>query len=89
MEPQRMNPQQMIIMGVTGIAAGWLGSLLVGGVKGGLLGYLIAGLVGSVVGGMILNALGAKIGVGNPIVDNIITSAIGATVVILIARIFL
>ncbi len=84
-----MNPQQMIIMGLTGIAAGWLGSLVVGGVKGGFVGYLIAGLVGSIVGGMILNAANIKIGVGNPIVDNIITSAIGAMVVILIARLFL
>jgi uncharacterized membrane protein YeaQ/YmgE (transglycosylase-associated protein family) len=84
-----MNPQQLIVMVLTGLVAGWLGSLFLGGVKGGLLGLLIAGLIGSVVGGMILNALGVKIGVGNPIADNVITSAIGAFVVILVARLFL
>jgi uncharacterized membrane protein YeaQ/YmgE (transglycosylase-associated protein family) len=84
-----MNPQQLIVMGLTGLVAGWLGSLFVGGVRGGIFGLIIAGLVGSVVGGMLLNAIGVKIGVGNPIVDNIITSAIGAFVVILVARLFL
>ncbi len=84
-----MNTQQMIIMAVMGIVAGWLASIVVGGVKGGLIGMLIAGLVGSVVGGFLLNAVGLKIGVGNAIVDNIIQSAIGAVVVILLARLFL
>lgn len=84
-----MNTQQLIVMAVMGIVAGWLASIVVGGVKGGLIGMLIAGLVGSVVGGFLLNALGLKIGVGNAIVDNIIQSAIGAVVVILLARLFL
>lgn len=84
-----MNTQQLIVMAVMGIVAGWLASIVVGGVKGGLIGMLIAGLVGSVVGGFLLNAVGLKIGVGNAIVDNIIQSAIGAVVVILLARLFL
>ncbi len=84
-----MNTQQLIVMAVMGIVAGWLASIVVGGVKGGLIGMLIAGLVGSVVGGFLLNALGLKIGVGNAIADNIIQSAIGAVVVILLARLFL
>lgn len=84
-----MNTQQLIVMAVMGIVAGWLASIVVGGVKGGLIGMLIAGVVGSVVGGFLLNAVGLKIGVGNAIVDNIIQSAIGAVVVILLARLFL
>jgi uncharacterized membrane protein YeaQ/YmgE (transglycosylase-associated protein family) len=84
-----MNTQQLIINGLIGLAAGWLASLLVGGVKGGLVGLLIAGLVGSVVGGMLLKALNVRIGVGNEIANTIIQSAIGAVVVILVARFFL
>ena len=84
-----MDTQRLIIMAVLGIVAGWLGSLVVGGVKGGLIGYLIAGLVGSIVGGFLLNAIGLKLGVGNAMVDGIIQSAIGAVVVILLARLFL
>jgi uncharacterized membrane protein YeaQ/YmgE (transglycosylase-associated protein family) len=84
-----MSTQQLIVMAVIGIVAGWLGSLVVGGLRGGLIGMLIAGLLGSFVGGFLLNAIGLKLGVGNAIVDQIIQSAIGAIVVILIARLFL
>lgn len=83
-----MNKQQLIVMAVMGIVAGWLASWVVG-VKGGIIGMLIAGVAGSFVGGYLLNALGLKIGIGNAIVDNIIQSAIGAVVVILLARLFL
>ena len=40
-----MNAQQLIIMAVIGIVAGWLASVLVGG-PGSLLGYLITGRAG-------------------------------------------
>ena len=83
-----MDAQRLIIMAVIGIIAGWLASLVVG-VKGGLVGMLIAGLLGSIVGGFLLNAVGLKIGVGNATVDSIIQSAIGAIVVIILARLFL
>lgn len=83
-----MDRQQLIVMAVMGIVAGWLASWVVG-IKGGIIGMLIAGVAGSFVGGFLLKALGWKIGVGNAIVDNIIQSAIGAIVVILLARLFL
>lgn len=84
-----MNTQQLVVTALIGVVAGWLASLIVGGVKGGLVGMLIAGIVGSFVGGFILKSLNVRIGVGNAIVDNIIQSAIGAIVVILVARLFL
>ncbi|MEQ1647706.1 MAG: GlsB/YeaQ/YmgE family stress response membrane protein [Hyphomicrobiaceae bacterium] len=83
-----MDAQRLIIMAVMGIVAGWLASMVVG-VKGGLVGMLIAGLLGSIVGGFLFSAIGLKLGVGNPTVDSIIQSAIGAVVVILLARMFL
>lgn len=83
-----MDRQQLIVMAVMGIVAGWLASFVVG-IKGGIIGMLIAGVAGSFVGGILLKALGLKIGIGNAVADNIIQSAIGAVVVILLARLFL
>ena len=79
-----MNAQQIIIMAVIGILAGWLASLVVGG--GGLLRYLITGLIGAFVGGFIFNAAGWRLNLGSPIVDQIVVSAIGAIIVVILAR---
>jgi uncharacterized membrane protein YeaQ/YmgE (transglycosylase-associated protein family) len=83
-----MNAQQLIIMAVVGIVAGWLASLLVGG-PGSILGYLITGLIGAFVGGWIFNAAGWKLNLGNEMVEWVVTSAIGAIVVVILARIIL
>ena len=84
-----MDPQRLVIMAVIGIVAGWLASFVVGNPKAGLVGYLVAGLIGSVVGGWLLNAVGVRLGIGSPLVESIVTAAIGAIVVILIARLIL
>lgn len=83
-----MNAQQLLIMAVVGIVAGWLASLIVGG-PSGLLAYLITGLIGAFVGGWLFNAAGWKLNLGNDIVEWIITSAIGAIIVVVLARIIL
>jgi uncharacterized membrane protein YeaQ/YmgE (transglycosylase-associated protein family) len=80
-----MDAAAIVVMLIVGAIAGWLASLVVGG-PWGLLGYIIAGVIGSVVGGWLLNAAKININLGNPIVNQIITAAIGAIVVILIAR---
>jgi uncharacterized membrane protein YeaQ/YmgE (transglycosylase-associated protein family) len=79
-----MNAQQIAIIAVIGIVAGWLASLVVGG--GGLLRYLITGLIGAFVGGFIFNAAGWRLNLGSPIVDQIVVAAIGAIVVVILAR---
>lgn len=68
-----------------GLVAGWLASLVVGG--GGLLKYIIWGLLGSVVGGFLLPALGVSINLGAPLVNQIVVSAIGAIVLVVVARV--
>jgi uncharacterized membrane protein YeaQ/YmgE (transglycosylase-associated protein family) len=80
-----LNPQQLIIWLVVGLIAGWLANLVVGGPTG-LLGYLIAGLIGGFVGSWLFNTLGWKLNLGNDMVEWIITSAIGAAIVILLAK---
>ena len=79
-----MNTQQLIVMAIVGIIAGWLASLVVGG--GGILRYLITGILGAFVGGWLFSAAGWKLNLGSEIVDQIVVSAIGAIVLVLLAR---
>ncbi|MEQ1612158.1 MAG: GlsB/YeaQ/YmgE family stress response membrane protein, partial [Hyphomicrobiaceae bacterium] len=57
----KMNSQDLIVMAVIGIIAGFLASVLVGG--SGLVRYLVTGIIGSFVGGGLLNALGVNLGI--------------------------
>jgi uncharacterized membrane protein YeaQ/YmgE (transglycosylase-associated protein family) len=80
-----MNTQQIVIMVVIGIVAGWLASVVVGG-GAGLLRYLITGLIGAFVGGFIFSAAGWRLRLGNEIIEQIVIAAIGAIVVVILAR---
>jgi uncharacterized membrane protein YeaQ/YmgE (transglycosylase-associated protein family) len=86
--PMNMNTQQLIITAVVGIVAGWLASIFVGG-PSSLIGYLITGLIGAFVGNIVLGAVGWKPNVGNDMADSVITSAIGAIIVVILARLIL
>lgn len=79
-----MNPQQLILALVIGAVAGWLASLVMGG--GGLVRYIITGIVGSFVGSFLLSYLNIDLGIGNPLVSQILTATIGAIVVVFLAR---
>jgi uncharacterized membrane protein YeaQ/YmgE (transglycosylase-associated protein family) len=80
----KIDTQALIVMVVIGIIAGWLASLLVGG--GGLIRYLVTGILGAFVGGFALNAAGINLGIRNAILSQIVTAAIGAIIIILLAR---
>jgi uncharacterized membrane protein YeaQ/YmgE (transglycosylase-associated protein family) len=81
-----MNEQtrDLIIFALIGIVAGFLASLVVGG--DGLIRYLVTGIVGAFVGGYLFRALNINLGIGNPLISQIVTAAIGAIVVVLLAR---
>ncbi len=79
-----MNTQSLIIALVIGIVAGWLASFVMGG--GGLIRYLITGIIGSFVGSYLLSALKIDLGIGNPLVSQILTATIGAIVVVFLVR---
>jgi uncharacterized membrane protein YeaQ/YmgE (transglycosylase-associated protein family) len=83
-----MNDQTKSILSwvIIGLIAGFLASLVVGG-GGGLVGWLIAGLIGSVVGGFLAQQLNIKLNLGNPFLEQVIVSAVGAIIVLIIARI--
>lgn len=80
-----MNAQQLVIWAVIGIVAGWLASVVIGG-GGGVLRYLITGLIGAFVGGFVFNAAGWKLNLGNEWLDQIVIAAIGAIIVVILAR---
>jgi len=80
-----MNAQQLVLWAVIGIIAGWLAHAVVGG-GGGALRYLITGLIGAFVGGFVFNAAGWKLKLGNEWVEQIVIAAIGAIIVMLLAR---
>ncbi|MBG6143646.1 MAG: GlsB/YeaQ/YmgE family stress response membrane protein [Roseibium album] len=79
-----MDAKAILIWVAIGIIAGWLASFLVGG--GGIIRYLLTGVIGAFVGGFIFKFAGININLGNAYVNEIVVAAIGAVVVVLIAR---
>ena len=86
-----MNAQARSIVAwlVVGLIAGWLASLVRGADAGGLIEWLIAGLIGSVVGGFLAQQLRIDLKTGNPFLEQLVFSVIGALVVIIIAGLIL
>ena len=78
------NTRALLVFALVGIAAGFLASIIVGG--GGLLQYLVSGVIGAFVGGYLLRALGINLGISNPLASQVVTSTIGAIIVVLLAR---
>jgi uncharacterized membrane protein YeaQ/YmgE (transglycosylase-associated protein family) len=81
----KFDAQQLIIWAIIGIVAGWLASVVIGG-GGGLLRYLITGLIGAIVGGFVFQMAGWKLNLGNDWLDQIVIAAIGAIIVVILAR---
>ena len=82
----KLDAQQLIIWAIIGIVAGWLASVIIGG-GGGLLRYLVTGLIGAFVGGFVFQAAGWKLNLGNEWLNQIVIAAIGAIIVVILARI--
>mgnify|MGYP000450796150 CR=1 FL=1 len=80
-----MDGTAILIWVAIGILAGWLASIVVGG--GGLIRYLLTGLIGAVVGGFLFSLLGIDLNLGNAYLNEIVVAAVGAVVVVLIARV--
>jgi uncharacterized membrane protein YeaQ/YmgE (transglycosylase-associated protein family) len=102
---QQLQPYMpYIVMAVTGLIAGWLAGLLLGG--GGLFRNLVVGIIGAFVGGLLVKY--GIIGMPDPVMNpaallkipynfnslipvygnQIAISTIGALIVVILARIF-
>lgn len=80
----RMDTRSLLIFLGIGLLAGFLASLIVDG--GGIITYLVAGVLGSFVGGYLFSALSIKLPIRNAMVSQIVTSTVGAIIVLLVAR---
>ena len=78
------NTRAILIFIGIGILAGFLASLIVGG--GGLITYLISGVIGSFVGGYLFSVLKIDLGIKHDLARQIVTSTVGAIIVVLLAR---
>ena len=78
------NTRGIVIFLVIGLVAGWLASLVMGG--GGLITYLVSGVLGAFVGGYLFSALKINLPIRNVWVSQIVTSTVGAIIVLAVAR---
>ena len=76
--------RRVVVFVVIGAIAGWLASWIVGG--DGLLTYLLSGVIGSFVGGYLFSMLKIRLPISNIWLSQIVTSTVGAIIVVLIAR---
>ena len=78
-----MSTESILVILVVGIVAGWLAGKVVRGAGFGLLGDLVIGIVGAFIATLLFPRLGIHLGTG--IVSEIIFSALGAIILLLIA----
>lgn len=81
----KMDARSIIVFLLIGLVAGWLASFVVGG--GGLIKYLIWGVLGAFVGPFVLRGFNINLNIGNGFVSQVVSSTIGAILVVIIARI--
>lgn len=73
--------ESLFIWLIVGAVAGWLAGIIMKS-KSGLVNNIIIGIIGAFIGGWLLTTLGVT--VGNGMINAIITSTIGAVVLLFI-----
>jgi uncharacterized membrane protein YeaQ/YmgE (transglycosylase-associated protein family) len=79
-----MSGQELLIILLVGLVAGWLAGQIVRGTGYGLIADIAIGIVGALIGAWLLPQLGIHLGSG--IVAAIISATIGALLLLLILR---
>jgi uncharacterized membrane protein YeaQ/YmgE (transglycosylase-associated protein family) len=79
-----LSNEGILVILFVGVIAGWLAGKVVRGTGFGLIGDLIVGVAGALVASLLFPRLGIVIGTG--IVSEIIYSAIGAIILLLVVR---
>lgn len=81
-----MDYGPLIMMGLMGLAAGWIANTLLGR-SSDLVGSLVPGVLGAYVGAYIQRYAQLDLmKIGNPLLEQLAVAVIGAVVVILVAR---
>ncbi|WP_298875960.1 GlsB/YeaQ/YmgE family stress response membrane protein [uncultured Bradyrhizobium sp.] len=79
-----ISGQSLIVILFVGLVAGWLAGKIVRGAGFGIIGDIVIGIAGAFVATYLFPRLGIHIGVG--LVSEIIYSAIGAIILLLVVR---
>lgn len=79
-----MSNENLLVILLVGIVAGWLAGQIVQGTGFGIIGDLIIGVIGAFIGSWLLPRSGIHLGAG--IVASIINATLGAIVLLLILR---
>jgi uncharacterized membrane protein YeaQ/YmgE (transglycosylase-associated protein family) len=79
-----ISSESLIVILFVGLVAGWLAGKIVRGTGFGIIGDILVGIAGAFVASFLFPKLGIHIGTG--LVSEIIFSAIGAVVLLLVVR---
>ncbi|MFL6814781.1 MAG: GlsB/YeaQ/YmgE family stress response membrane protein [Bradyrhizobium sp.] len=82
----RMSNESILVILFVGLVAGWLAGKIVRGTGFGIIGDILVGIGGALLASFLFPKLGIHLGTG--LVSEIIYSAIGAVVLLLIVRLF-
>jgi uncharacterized membrane protein YeaQ/YmgE (transglycosylase-associated protein family) len=79
-----LSNEGILVILFVGLVAGWLAGQIVRGTGFGIIGDILVGIAGALVASLLFPKLGIHIGTG--LVSEIIYSAIGAIILLLIVR---
>jgi uncharacterized membrane protein YeaQ/YmgE (transglycosylase-associated protein family) len=81
-----LSNEHLLVILVVGIVAGWIAGKVVRGSGFGLIGDLLVGVIGAFIASLLFPRLGVQLGMG--IVSDIVYSALGAIILLLIVGLF-
>jgi uncharacterized membrane protein YeaQ/YmgE (transglycosylase-associated protein family) len=79
-----LSGQSLLVILFVGLVAGWLAGQIVRGTGFGIIGDIVVGIVGALIASLLFPRLGLHLGGG--LVWEIIYSAIGAVILLLVVR---
>lgn len=81
-----MDIMAVLVTLAIGAIAGWLAGVLVQGAGFGLIGNILIGIAGAFIAALLFPRLGLGLTLGGGVVGAIVTSALGAVVLLLIVN---
>src|SRR5216117_2926947 len=80
----RMSNEGLLVILFVGLVAGWLAGKIVRGTGFGIIGDILVGVAGALVASLLFPRLGIHLGSG--LISEIVYSAIGAILLLLVVR---
>jgi uncharacterized membrane protein YeaQ/YmgE (transglycosylase-associated protein family) len=80
----QLSNQGIFVILFVGLVAGWLAGKIVQGTGFGILGDILVGILGALISSLLFPGLGFHLGTG--LVSEILYSAIGAVILLLVVR---